>query len=220
MPEACRYGVLGMVQLIWYTLLRTIIQGLYVTLVAGRAYHRERVPRSGGLLVVCNHQSYLDPILAASPICRPFNPMARDSLFRNPAFSWLIRSVYAFPVKRGSADLGAIREAIRRLRDGRIVLVFPEGTRTRDGSISRLHSGMIVIAQRARVPILPMVVDGAFEAWPRKQLLPSIHPIRIIYGRPIPFEEVEDAEPEAMAERLHGDMVALQKEVRGRNGEL
>ena len=205
-----------MIQRIWYGTLRWMVQGLYIALVAGRAYHRQRIPRNGGLLVVCNHQSYLDPILAAGPVPRPFNPMARDSLFHNPAFSWLIRSAYAFPVKRGAADLGAIREAIRRLRDGRIVLVFPEGTRTRDGSIGALHSGMVLMAQRAKVPILPMVIDGAFEAWPRKQLLPTLHPIRIIYGHPIPFEEVRDADPQSLAERLHADMVELQKEVRAR----
>jgi 1-acyl-sn-glycerol-3-phosphate acyltransferase len=204
-----------MLQRIWYTLLQTIVQAGFVGLMAGRAFHRERVPRSGGLLVVCNHQSYLDPILAAVPVPRPFNPMARDTLFRNPLFSRLIRSLYAFPVKRSAADLSAIKEAIRRLRDGRIVLVFPEGTRTRDGSIGKLHSGMIVIAQRAKVPILPMVIDGAFEAWPRKQPLPSLHPIRIIYGQPIPFKEIADAEPDVLAERLHNEMVELQKEVRG-----
>jgi len=204
-----------MLQRIWYALLQTIVQAGFVALVAGRAFHRERVPRTGGLLVVCNHQSFLDPVLAALPISRPFNPMARDTLFRNPLFSRLIRSLYAFPVKRSAADLTAIKEAIRRLRDGRIVLVFPEGTRTRDGSIGPLHSGMVVIAQRAKVPILPMVIDGAFEAWPRKQLLPSLYPIRVIYGQPIPFEEIADAEPEALAARLHDDMVALQQEVRG-----
>ena len=203
-----------MLQRVWYAVLQVIAQGLYVALVAGRAYHRGRVPARGGLLVVSNHQSYLDPIVAALPICRPFNPMARDTLFRAPLFSWLIRSLYAFPVKRARADLGAIREAIRRLRQGRIVLVFPEGTRTRDGSIARLHAGMIVIAQRAGVPVLPMVIDGAYESWPRGRLLPTLRSLRVIYGEPISAERVKASAPNALAERLHTEMCRLQAEVR------
>lgn len=203
-----------MVQRIWYAVLQIIVQGVFVTVLRGRAYHRRRVPGRGGLLVVSNHQSYLDPILAALPIYRPFNPMARASLFRRPAFAWLIRSLYAFPVKRESADLGAIREAIGRLRSGEIVLVFPEGTRTRDGSIGALRAGMIVMAQRAGVPILPMVIDGAFECWPRGRRLPTPHPIRVIYGRAIAPDEVRDSQPEELAVRLREEMACLQAELR------
>jgi 1-acyl-sn-glycerol-3-phosphate acyltransferase len=205
-----------MLQRLWYMFCQAIVQALFMALFRGRALHRERVPAEGGLLVVCNHQSFLDPILAALPIRRPFSPMARDSLFRNPAFSWLIRSLYAFPVKRGKADLGAIKEAIRRLKAGRIVLVFPEGTRTRDGSIGKLHAGMVVMAQRAKVPILPMVIDGAFEAWPRGRALPTLHPISVGYGEPIPPQEARSARPEDLARRLRDEMVVLQKELRRR----
>ena len=207
-----------MLQRIWYAVLQAAARGLYIAVGMGRAYHSERVPRRGGLLVISNHQSYLDPVLAALAVYRPFNPMARDSLFRHWPFRWLIRSLYAFPVKRASADLGAIREAFRRLRAGRIVLVFPEGTRTRDGSIARLHAGMIVIAQRASVPVLPMVIDGAFECWPRGRRLPTLHPLRVIYGRAIPCGELRDSDPEQLPVHLHGEMVRLQAEVRATRG--
>jgi 1-acyl-sn-glycerol-3-phosphate acyltransferase len=203
-----------MLQRAWYAILQFVAQVLFVCLLQGRAFHRERVPRQGGLLAVSNHQSYLDPILAALAIGRPFNPMARDSLFRTPGFSWLIRSLYAFPVKRAAADLGAIREAIRRLRDGQIVLVFPEGTRTRDGAIGQLHAGIVLIAQRAGVPIMPVVIDGAFQCWPRSRILPTLHPVRVIYGEPIPLEDVRDCAPEALAARLHDEMLRLQAEMR------
>lgn len=207
-----------MLQRIWYAALQLIARGFYITLLLGRAFHRDRVPESGGLLVVSNHQSFLDPVLAALPIGRPFNPMARDSLFRQRAFAWLIRSLYAFPVKRGRADLGAIREAIRRLKRGNIVLVFPEGTRTRDGTIRPLLAGMIVIAQRSGVPVLPMVIDGAYQCWPRDRRLPTLGQVRVIYGEVIPAEEVRGATPEEMAARLQREMIALQAEVRGEMG--
>jgi 1-acyl-sn-glycerol-3-phosphate acyltransferase len=201
-------------QRIWYSLLQITAAGLYVGLLGGRAYHRERVPRRGGVLVVSNHQSYLDPILAAIPIYRPFNPMARATLFRVGAFSWLIRSVYAFPVKLGRADVGAMKEALRRLRAGRIVLVFPEGTRTRDGSIGQLQAGIILMAQRAGVPVLPMVIEGAYECWPRGRLLPTFGPVRVIYGEPVGAEQVREAPAEETIEEVRRRMIELQAEVR------
>jgi 1-acyl-sn-glycerol-3-phosphate acyltransferase len=204
-----------MLRRIWYRVLQLIAQMLYVGLMQGRAYHRDRVPCQGGLLVVANHQSYLDPILVALPIPRPFSPMARESLFRQRLFSWLIRSLNAFPVKRGSADLGAIKEAIRRLSRGEIVLVFPEGTRTRDGSIGRLQSGLVLIAQRAKVPILPAVIDGAYECWPRQRVLPTWHALKVGYGEAIPAEVVGRSEPGELVAELHRRMVELQAELRG-----
>ena len=122
----------------WYALWRHVAQVQFVVVFGIRVFHRERLPACGGVLVISNHQSYLDPILAAVGMPRPFHPMARESLFRVAPFRWLIRSLYAFPVRRASADLGAIREALRRLKAGSVVLMFPEGTRTRDGSIGRL----------------------------------------------------------------------------------
>ena len=83
--------------------------------------------------------------------------MARESLFRFAPFRWLIRSLNAFPVRRGTADLAAVKEALRRLKAGNVVLVFPEGTRTRDGSIGPMHGGPAAIAARAGVPMVPMV---------------------------------------------------------------
>lgn len=208
-----------MVQRAWYAVLQVFAQALFVVLFRGRAFHRERIPAAGGVLVVCNHQSYLDPILAALPIYRPFSPMARDSLFRFKPFAWLIRSLHAFPVRRGAADMSAMRTCIRRLREGGIVLVFPEGTRTRDGSIGRLHAGIVLAAQRAGVPIVPAVIDGAFEAWPRGAALPRPHPVRVNYGEPIPPGEVRRMRPEELAHDIRRRMVDLQHELRDKEAD-
>jgi len=139
--------------------------------------------------------------------------MARESLFRFAPFAWLIRSLYAFPVRRGSADLRAMREAIRRLRAGQVVLVFPEATRTRDGTIGRLHPGPVALARRAGAAMLPMVIDGAFEAWPRWRRLPRPHPIRVMCGRPVPPEAAEGDPREVMA-ALRRRMLDLQRRLR------
>ena len=198
----------------WYAAARFVARILFVTVFGLRMYHRDRLPAAGGVLVVSNHQSYLDPILAAAGMTRPFHPMARESLFRFPPFAWIIRSLNAFPVRRASADLGAVREALRRLKDGEVVLMFPEGTRTRDGSIGPLHGGPITIAARAGVPVLPLVIDGAFEAWPRGRLMPRPHVIRVACGRPLSAEELAAGDPDRLVEELRRRMLEVQSELR------
>lgn len=204
----------------WYALWQQVAGILFIVVFGIRVFHRERLPAAGGVLVVSNHQSYLDPILAAAGMPRVFHPMARESLFRFAPFGWLIRSLYAFPVRRASADMGAIREALRRLKGDGVVLMFPEGTRTRDGAIGRLHAGPVTLAVRAGVPIVPAVVDGAFEAWPRTSLLPRPHRILVAFGPPVSAAEAAAGEPEAVMATLRERMVDLQAELRRlRQGE-
>jgi 1-acyl-sn-glycerol-3-phosphate acyltransferase len=199
---------------LWYAVLQQVARVLFVTAFGIRVYGRRHLPLRGGVLVVSNHQSYLDPVLAAVGMPRPYHPMARASLFRFPPFAWLIRSLHAFPVKRGSADMGAIREALRRLKGGAVVLMFPEGTRTRDGSIGRLQAGPVLLARRAGVPVLPMVIDGAFEAWPRTRPVPLPHPIRVACGRPFFADELAEGDADDLVETIRGRMVDLQRRLR------
>lgn len=204
----------------WYALWQHASFVVFVIVFGLRVFHRERLPAAGGVLVVSNHQSYLDPIAVAAGMPRPFHPMARQSLFRFAPFGWLIRSLYAFPVRRASADMGAIREALRLLKGGGVVLMFPEGTRTRDGSIGRLHAGPVTIAARAGVPIVPAVVDGAFESWPRTSPLPRPHRVYVAFGPPVSAAEAAAGEPEAVMAALRERMVDLQAELnRLRQGE-
>ena len=132
-----------------------------------RVFGQLNVPRRGGVLIVSNHQSYLDPVLLSLGFERSVSFMARRTLFRNRAFGRLIAALNAFPVTRGGLDIAAMREAVRRLQNGECLVVFPEGTRTSDGKIAPLRPGILAIAERADVPIVPAVIEGAFEAWPR-----------------------------------------------------
>ncbi len=168
-----------------YRFLRYLCQIGYVTFFHGRVYGTRHVPRTGGVLLVCNHQSYLDPVLATLAIDRECDYMARDTLFANPRFRALIEYLNAFAVKRDTADLGAIKETLRRLRDGRLVVTFPEATRTHDGSIGPLRGGVVLLARKARVPIVPTVILGAYQAWPRTARWPRPHPVVVAYDAPV-----------------------------------
>ncbi len=167
----------------WY-LSRALVRGVYTYLFQGRAFGVHHVPTSGGVLLVSNHQSYFDPVLLSLALPRETHHMARDTLFSG-RFGAFIRYWNAFPVKRGAADLGAIRESVKRLRDGGLLIVYPEGTRTRDGEVGPMHAGMMLVARRAAVPIVPAAVCGAYEVWPRTERWPAIRPVLVSYGEPI-----------------------------------
>lgn len=199
-----------------YRLAQVVIQLLFVFFFRGRAYGVRRVPAGGGVLLICNHQSFFDPVLAALPLPRECSFMARDTLFLQPQFRRLISYLNAFPVRRGTADMAAMREAIRRLREGRAVVVFPEGTRTRDGSIGEFHLGSMLLAKRAGVPIVPVVIVGAFESWPRDRKLPRPAKIAIHYGEAVTAEQVRAWPEERLAETVRAQMVAMYESARGR----
>jgi 1-acyl-sn-glycerol-3-phosphate acyltransferase len=166
------------------------------------------------VLLVCNHQSFLDPVLATLALPRECHYMARDSLFKNAWFRRLIESLNAFPVKRGAADVGAIKETLRRLKRGALVTVFPEATRTADGSIRPMQPGVVLIARKTQAPLIPTLILGAFEAWPRHALLPNPAPIIIAYGEPLQPDEMGDLSDEECIDVVRGRIVALMQRYR------
>jgi 1-acyl-sn-glycerol-3-phosphate acyltransferase len=184
----------------WWRFLQFICQGLCLLLFRLRVFGQRNVPLDGAVILACNHQSFLDPVLAAVGLRREFTFMARDTLFNQAGFRWLIESLNAFPVKRETADVGAIKGALRRLKGGEGLIAFPEGMRTPDGSIQGMAPGLFLIAQKARVPIVPTLIVGAFEAWPRGRKLPRPSPIIVAYDPPIlPQEAAALADDELVA---------------------
>lgn len=176
----------------YYRYCRIAAQALFLLLCRGRVFGVRNVPRSGGVLLVCNHQSFFDPILATLALPRECHYMARDTLFRNRWFRRLIESLNAFPVKRGAADVGAIKQTLRRLKSGALVTVFPEGTRTRDGGVRPMQPGVALLARKARVPLVPTLILGAYEAWPRQAVTPRPAPVIVAYGEPLWPEQMKD----------------------------
>ena len=169
--------------------------------------------------MVTNHQSYLDPWLIGIAPARQLHYMARDTLFKGGLLTWLMELWNTFPVKRGAADLTAIRTATERLDKGFVVNVFPEGTRSEDGSIAPIAPGISLILSRTKsdIAILPVIIDGAFDAWPRHAKAPRFHPIRIHYGKPIPRSEWQTLAPEQLAWRIRTELVNLQEAIGSRH---
>jgi 1-acyl-sn-glycerol-3-phosphate acyltransferase len=183
-----------------------------------RVFDRRFVPKKGGAILLSNHQSFADPVLIALGLDRQVSFMARDTLFNMPGFCWLIKTLNAFPVRRGTADLKALKGAIERLKTGSAVIVFGEGTRTRDGRIGAVLPGVALLAKRGGVPVIPVVIDGAYESWPRSQNLPKPEEIRVVFGKPVPPESAGKMKNEEWADMITDTLRKMQKDIRSRYG--
>lgn len=140
------------------------------------------VPRTGPVLVIANHQSFLDPALVGLAAGRHLQFLARKTLFRIPAFAALIRSLNAVPVDQEGLGIEGLRTVMRQLELGKAVLVFPEGERTPDGALHPLQPGIHLLLKRTPAPIVPMGLAGAFAAWPRWRPLPVPAPLFLPAG--------------------------------------
>lgn len=184
-----------------------------------RIYGMENVPEDGALLFLSNHQSVLDPLFCGCVVRRPLYFLARDSLFKIFIFGKLIASINAMPVKRGTADLGAIRGVITKLKQGYGVCLYPEATRTRDGKIATLKPGFGLICRRGNASVVPMVIDGAFECWPRHKKIFSPGTIAVSFGKVIPIEQIKEMGDKAFAEMLTNTLRKIQNQCREKQGK-
>ncbi|MHC4070276.1 MAG: lysophospholipid acyltransferase family protein [Planctomycetota bacterium] len=185
-----------------------------------RVYGRENVPGQGALVLVSNHQSFLDPIFCGVPLKRPLYFLARDTLFTNKFFGWLISSVNTIPVRRGQADLSAIKTIITKLKEGNGVCLFPEATRTSDGKITPFKPGFGLLCRRGEAAVVPVAIDGAFECWPRhKKMFSPGKKITVCYGECITAEQVKNMNDRQLAENLTNTLRQMQNDCRMRHGK-
>ncbi len=150
-----------------------------------RVRGREHIPANGGVIVLSSHQSHLDPIIVGLCFVRRLNFLARDTLFGFAPFRWLINSLDAIPLDREGIGLGGLKESLKRLKAGEMLLIFPEGTRTRDGEVGEIKPGFLALARRSKSALLPVGMEGAFDSWPKKNLLPQPAVIHIQIGPPL-----------------------------------
>ena len=149
---------------------------------------KKNIPKSGAFILASNHTSLLDPIALAAACPRKLNFMARHDLFFNPFFGWLISRVGAFPVKRNSADFTGLKEAIKRLKDGKVLILFPEGSRSINGITSAPQPGVGFLAAKLDVPVIPAFIKGTDAALPKGTKFFQAKPILVRFGTQISLE--------------------------------
>lgn len=163
-----------------YKIVRAILNFFFFVIFGLHVEGRENIPQTGAIIVAPNHKSYWDPpVIGVAFNTRIIHYMAKEELFKNPLFGWLIRQFGTFPVKRGSVDRTAIRQAIRELKAGNPLGIFPEGTRIRKEGLGRFHSGMASLALMTGTPVIPVAVIGS------KDLPHKKGPLAVLIGKPI-----------------------------------
>ena len=203
----------------WFWFARWICRVFCVIFFRMRVSGRENIPDKGAFVLASNHQSYLDPLFCGGPLKRQLSFLARDSLFTNWFFGRLIFSVGTIPVKQGEADISAMRKIIDKLKEGKGVCLFPEGTRTSDGKITAFKPGLGLLCRRGGAAIVPVVIDGAFECWPRRKKMFSSGAISVCYGKPITAEQAKSMGDRKLAEVLTETLRRMQNECRVRQGK-
>jgi 1-acyl-sn-glycerol-3-phosphate acyltransferase len=186
---------------LWYDSCKAVVRAGLIAAYRIRYSGVENVPLQGGLLVVANHQSHLDPPLVGAGFPRRMSYLARETLFRFAPFAWLLRSLNGVPLDREGGGMAGMKETLRRLKRGEAVLIFPEGTRSPDGEIGRFRQGFATLAVRSKAAILPATLEGAFDAWPRSRNYPLPGRVHVHYGTPLLPEEIAGrSEAELVAE--------------------
>lgn len=191
--------------------VRYVTMGVYKLFYNFHIEGVENIPQDRALVMASNHRSYADPVILTMPMKKPVTYMAKEELFKNKLFGWFITKLGAFPVKRGSGDMQIIEDSVAILNSGRHLVIFPEGTRSKDGKVGKGKTGVALIAAKSGADVLPCGI--VFEG----EKLHFRSKLTLRFGKVIPAEEiaVEDASPKALKEVKKRIMGAITELVEG-----
>jgi 1-acyl-sn-glycerol-3-phosphate acyltransferase len=200
-----------------YSILKPLI-ALVARLTCGfRSVGAEHVPREGAVLLAANHISALDPPVVGAATSRHLHYMAKAELFRIPFLGWLIRTLNAHPVEREGADVAALRHARLLLREGKALLVFPEGTRGTEGLLAPGRAGAGMLAAHSEAPVVPVYIQGTGRVLPRGATRPYRAPILVAFGRPLRFSRGRGKQRyQEISDEIMAAIARLKAEVEGR----
>jgi 1-acyl-sn-glycerol-3-phosphate acyltransferase len=198
---------------LWYRMVQWFFSTYLAAIFGLRATGRKNIPDRGAVMLVSNHLSHFDVLVLGILLDRPLNYVARSTLFFFP-LGLFIKSLGAFPIQREGIGAQGLKETLRRLKNGGIVTLFPEGTRTTDGELGEMKSGIAMLAAKAKVPILPAAIAGTFEAWPKSRMYPVPHPMRVHFGELITPEQIKALGPEELTALIRQRILECQANAR------
>jgi 1-acyl-sn-glycerol-3-phosphate acyltransferase len=200
----------------WWDIARLIVSCTFRIVYRLRTEGREHVVRDRPVLFISNHQSHFDPPLIGVTIKHvPVTYLARASLFDHFPVGHLMRSVYVLPLRRTQGASEAIRTIIGQIQEGRCAAMFPEGTRTDDGSLRDFKNGFLLLVRKTKVPVVCAAIEGARDIWPRSRSFPLLRGrITVRIGEPIPAEELLALSPEDAIERVRREIETMRMAIR------
>ena len=154
-----------------------------------RAIGRHHIPKQGGVLVAANHASYLDIPLLGCGIRRRVAFLGRQDLFPVPGARWLARWLGWIPIRQDRLDREGFGKAIRLIKEGNVVAIYPEGTRTHDGALKPGKPGIGLLVAETGCPVVPAHIAGTFEALPMGATWLRLRPVTVTFGEPIDFSK-------------------------------
>ena len=199
-----------------YGICHAIIRWLYGTAFRGDITGTKNLPMESGYILASNHVSHLDPPIVGAFLTRQVSFFARKSLWKPGFASWWLNRVGTIPVDRdGGADITAIKRVIQTLQSGKVIILFPEGTRSPNGQLQEPKGGVGMIACKTRMPVVPARIFGSYEAFGRGGALRLGSPIDVTYGRPLLPDEYDRPEDgreryQKTAERIMAAIAALE----------
>jgi len=169
----------------FYYFAKVIVRAIVKVIFRIKVKGLENIPKKGPVIICPNHISLLDPPVVGALLNRRIYFMAKEELFRNPFLKFLLGTgLGAFPVKRGTADLSAIKTALNHLKKGRAVGIFPEGTRSKTGKLQKAEPGVAMLAIKSKAPVVPVGIKGRYGLFSR---------VIINIGKPMTFEKYYDS---------------------------
>ena len=169
----------------FYKILKVIFRFTFNLLFSPKVIGAENVPKEGAMIMAANHMSNWDPPILGTYLPRIVGYMAKEELFKPAIAGAIIKSLNAFPVKRGASDRGAIKMALNILKKGLCLGIFPEGTRSRDGKLHKAQAGVSLIAAMSKAPVVPTALIGTNKIWSKEEKFPQL---TIVFGEPIYYE--------------------------------
>ncbi|XJZ26061.1 lysophospholipid acyltransferase family protein [Bacillota bacterium Lsc_1132] len=165
----------------FYSFARSVVKSVFTPLFRIEIIGLENFPKEGGVLLCTNHIHNFDPPVVGITAPRPVHFMAKEELFKVPVLGEIVRKCNAFPVKRGMSDREALRKGLTLLKEGHVLGLFPEGTRSRTGELGKGLAGAGFFALRSQSAVVPCAIIGPYK---------SFRKLKVVYGKPIQMEEV------------------------------
>ncbi len=192
-----------------YQLCSTLARYTALNAFGLQIFGRENIIEEGPAILASNHQSFLDPPLVGSNLHRQIHYLARKTLFDIPVLGKLLPHLNVIGVDRDGADMSALKSVIRLIKDGGCTIVFPEGTRSPDGSLLPARAGLGLIVAKTLAPVVPVRIFGAYDAFPRSAKLPRSAPLTVVFGEPMRFTKADTAgDPRDVYQQLSDRVMA------------
>ena len=185
-----------------YKIARVVVQIVLPLLGGITVIGAENIPERGPVILAPNHRAYMDPPYLSMVTKRQLRMMAKEELFAYPVLGPLIKALDAFPVKRGSADRGAIRHAVDELKAGHVLGIFPEGKRAHAGTLEPAEKGFALIARQTGVPIVPIALEGTNLVHPMHEKRLFRARVTATIGKPMTASEMLEMYPDPSKDAL------------------